>query len=258
MDGPEISEGDIELKVFLSELELLRKAIAVVDLDIYSGNGSTRLRIAKLSKQSPTSVTIEAEPSQQKHDMTQIVFGSLVKSFDSVSQGSIPEDTNYELLDILLKLARPVGDKISDAVVTIGAKSFELTRSFARTIEEALERSESCVGSIEGALEAINLHGHTNRFTIYPNVGPDKVVCEFPETLHNAAVSGVDRTVVVSGILHYRPRGPFPYRVTVQDIVINPDDTDLPSFEDVRGLAAGIDPDIPSEDKIRKVRDAWS
>jgi len=257
MEGPEISQDGIDLTVFVQDLDYLRKAIHCVDRQVYSGDGSTRILVSKLSRKNPTQVTLALQPAEAKNDRTQMVVGVLTTTMDNVANGSIPDDVNYELLDLLNGLVRPIGKSISTTNIVVNDDHFDITREFGRHIEEALENAESCLGSIEGSLDAINLHGNTNKFTIYPSVGPQKVICDFPPELHDIAISSIEKNVVVTGTLYYRPRDPFPFRVVVSAIDISPPDDELPTFDDLLGLAADTTDDTPSEVIIRRLRDGW-
>lgn len=142
--------------------------------------------------------------------------------------------------------------------VSHAIRQVEVKRECQKNVEQALESSESCFGSIDGRLEQINVHGKNKFFTIYPDIGPDKVKCVFPTDLHNVAVGGIERRVTVSGELKYRARAAFPHEIRVHSIDLEPSDDDLPTFNDMLGIIPDVEKDTPSEEIIRKIRDEWN
>lgn len=113
-------------------------------------------------------------------------------------------------------------------------------------------------GSISGMLELINIHASANTFRIYPIVGPKKVDCHFNKDKLDKAISGINHYVDVSGSLRRKSKDKFPYAMDVIEIEIYPDERELPSIFDLRGIAPNATGDIKSEDFVRRIRDeAW-
>ena len=106
-------------------------------------------------------------------------------------------------------------------------------------------------------LEQINIHDGANVFSIYPEIGPSRVQCHFGPSLFDKAISAVGERVSVSGTFKYKPEENFPYAVDVDDIDIYPREDELPTFDDLRGIAPDATGDILSEDFIAVRRDGW-
>jgi hypothetical protein len=62
-----------------------------------------------------------------------------------------------------------------------------------------------------------------------------RVRCYFPEELLPAVFDTFRKRVEVSSVIHYRKNG-TPVSIEVEQILGLPDDSELPSAEDVRGI----------------------
>lgn len=114
---------------------------------------------------------------------------------------------------------------------------------------------ELVLGSVNGVLEAINIH-NTLRFNVYPLVGPKKVVCSFPASMKSDVIAAIDRYVSVSGTLRYKHWSDFPHAMEAQSIDVFKEDRELPTLADLRGIAPEATGDLMSEDFIEAIRDA--
>lgn len=154
-------------------------------------------------------------------------------------------------------MARPVGKTVKYAALEFQGTTFELTPKVAERIDKALEVEEECDGTLDGMLEQINIHLGANTFHIYPQIGPKKVTCNFPNRLYDDAVSAVGRKVEVSGLLKYRSGAQFPHQIAVTGIDVFPNETELPDWDDLRGRAPQATGELSSEAFVRELRDGW-
>jgi hypothetical protein len=110
-------------------------------------------------------------------------------------------------------------------------------------------------GFVRGKLEAIDLHDSANVFKIYPQVGPSKIACHFPNALLDDAIRAVNHSVEVHGMLSYRANEPFPYAVEVARITdLERENEEPPAFEDLVGSAPDLTGGVPAEDWIAERR----
>ena len=116
--------------------------------------------------------------------------------------------------------------------------SFEPT--IASVIREDWRADYNDYGTIEGRLETIQETYGTLQFYIRDAMLRQRVRCYFPEKLLPEVFDKFRKRVEVSGIIHYRKNG-TPVSIEAEQIVGLPDDADLPTAEDVRGiLDAGV------------------
>lgn len=257
LEGLAEDGGHVRLPVFLAALENLHGALVSVETQINNGQRANVFQVVDLSHSSPARVVIEARPMKRYAAAPIPVVAPFIGYINAVSRGQIPDELNPELLEHLLHLANPVGKKLQSLSVIANDDTFDFSRDFASRVEIALTPQYECTGTVEGTLDAINVHEGVNAFWIYPRVGPKRIKCHFAEDQKETALSAVTRDVSVTGSLRYRKNIPFPYEIVVSDIDIYPVEADLPKFDDLRGLAPNATGNLSSEEFIRELRDGW-
>lgn len=111
--------------------------------------------------------------------------------------------------------------------------TFEPT--IASAIREDSRADYNDYGTIEGRLETIQESYGTLQFYIRDALLRQRVRCYFPEELLPDVFDKFRKRVEVSGIIHYRKNG-TPISIGAEHIVALPDDSELPTAEDVRGI----------------------
>lgn len=257
IEGTAANEGHVDLKVFLDELAAFRSALVRVDKSIHNEQAGTNFLISDLSHSSPATITLLPTARNRKRDLTDQVVGKFTEVMNSVATGIVPEDADYTLLECLRDITKPVGKALKSATVLVRDTGYDIDAEFLKNLAAALGRSETCLGSIEGTLEQIDLHSQKPHFTIFPLVGPTRVKCVFPERLHDDAINSLEKRVLVTGELKYRPKAHFPHEIAVDDLIVHPIDSELPSFDALLGIAPMTEDARPSEEIIGEIRDAW-
>ena len=111
-------------------------------------------------------------------------------------------------------------------------------------VDFILRGGATALGSVEGRLEAINVHG-TRTFTVWDRVTGADVRCTFPKDSSWTAriKSLVECRVLVVGTVHYLRDGQ-PYAITeLTDILDRTPDPSLPkaTFGSIPNLTGGVD-----------------
>ena len=174
-----------------------------------------------------------------------------------IDQGrSLPKRISTTLLTSIRDMSSLVGRSLSRVQINSDDKIINMNTAFSGHIVELLRTEETYPGAIRGMLESINIHLGVNVFRIYPDIGPQKVICHFPTELQSSAVLGVGKSVEVRGILRYKAASPYPYQINVEALKIFPPDDELPTFAQLLGVAPDATGKISSEMFIRQLRDA--
>ena len=257
IEGLPEDEGRVRLSAFMAQLQSFSATVARLDKDANAGKAATYFRIAALSYNSPVRVVLEPQPLGRSPYMGAAILDGLERVTSALEAGQDLSGLDADLLEDIRGLSGPVGKSIKSAALVFRNQRFELTSSVTKELDHALAVDEECAGSIEGALEQINVHLGANVFHIYPEVGPRKVTCRFPSKLHDDAVAAVGKRVEVFGVLHFRAGASFPHAVSVEELQPIPSDADLPDWEDLRGLARDATGDLSSEEFVRRLRDEW-
>lgn len=147
------------------------------------------------------------------------------------------------------KLSEKNGDEDCATVVEVSA-------GINRAIDTLPSPEVKAIGVVEGRLEYVDIHGSRNLFRIHPAIGPDKIICSFPSDKIEKARQAINRKTRVCGELTYPAGSNFPKSVKVETIELLPEDDELPSLKDLRGIAPDITGDLSSEEFVRMLRDA--
>jgi hypothetical protein len=119
--------------------------------------------------------------------------------------------------------------------VWVQKKPISLEPTIASVIREEWRADYNDYGTIEGRLESIQETYGTLQFFIRDALLRQRVRCYFPEDLLPAVFDTFRKRVEVSGVIHYRKNG-TPVSIEVEHILGLPDDSELPTAEDVRGI----------------------
>lgn len=257
LEGMERDQGHVRLDVFVEQLTKLQATLARTDKSLSGGRRSGYFAIVGLSHSSPATVELEARVNPKNKDVRTQIFSHVSELIEAVERDAIPATVDYPLLEDLRALAAPIGATLRTASLKLNGSTFVLTEHFAKRIDEHLAEQEQCFSTLEGMLEKLNVHRQANVFTIYSTVGPAHVTCHFPPPLVDKAISAVKRRVAVSGIAKYRKFDAYPHHVDVTQLEIYAPEDQLPTFNDLRGIAPDATGKQASEQFIREFRNGW-
>jgi hypothetical protein len=119
----------------------------------------------------------------------------------------------------------------------IRKKPISFEPAIASTIREDQRADYNDYGTIEGRLETIQESFGTLQLFIRDALLRQRVRCYFPENMLPAVFEQFRKRVEVSGIIHYRKNG-TPISIEAEHVIGLPDDSELPSAEEVRGILA--------------------
>lgn len=126
-------------------------------------------------------------------------------------------------------------------------------KKLKRTGSAAASGEIRAIGTLEGRLRRADAGG---RFRIEPSVG-ETAQCVFPAGKEREFRSALGRKVRATGELTYPAGSDFPRSIKVETVEILPEDDELPSLSDLRGIAPGITGDLSSEEFVRMLRDEY-
>lgn len=138
-----------------------------------------------------------------------------------------------EMADASMKKGKPVSLRL-----WIRKKPIEIEPAIAGTIRENWRADYNDYGTLEGRLETIQESYGTLQFQLRDAMLRHKVRCYFPEQLLPEVFDTFRKRVEVSGVIHYRKDG-TPISIVAERIDDLPDDADLPTAEEVRGILRG-------------------
>ncbi len=248
---------------FLSQLSSIREALLHLEKIAEPGAPHMQYRLVDLRHQSPATVVIEIVPHPKSKDLSAFVSNKFVEGIKAIKSGVIPDGYDYGILEVLKNIgprqlrgsAKMVPIKnFSEISITTDSEHVDIEQSLKSKIDTILGPDETSEGSIAGMLEVINIHSNANSFKIYPNIGPNKVDCVFKQDQLQNAIAGINRFVSVTGTLCYKRRDKFPYAINDAIIEVLPDESELPTIFDLKGIAPNATGNIISEDFVATLR----
>jgi hypothetical protein len=118
----------------------------------------------------------------------------------------------------------------------IERQPLDIRGTIAATIQEHWRSDYHDFGSVEGKLEAIQDSAGL-QLRVRDNLFNALVKCVLPDDMLKDAFASFRKRVEISGLVHYRANG-TPISISVERLAPLPDDDDLPSYHDVRGILA--------------------
>lgn len=234
-------EASLSVSSFTTSVDALRKA---------AGKFSCKdMRIVSLSTNSPVTLTVEdAVPEFPALHM----FFEGLESFKK--SGEIPAAWSRSKIDGVLDFLDPVGKSVGRfSLSSCNGREIEVDPQYKFNFKKKIESDFSSVGTVDGMLEAVNIHGKKNTATLYPTIGNDKIICEFDDRHLSSIKEMIGSYVEIRGEMMYRWRDKYPSGGRI-DSIEHINEEGLPSFSDLYGMAPNATGGVPAEDFIARVR----
>lgn len=260
MDGHEGHRGNVLAHAWISKVGALLSVLARMERQYLAvARRKTVFEVTNTQKRNPTIVSLKPVASAPAYDPIPALQWSL-EQLERVATGqAVDGRIDAETADMMATLAKPPTEDayrrfwingFADPVVF--DEKFGLN---ARTV--AAQRRATSVepdwfvgvsrGTVTGKLQAIDDEQGNRSFVLIPPVGPERVVCKFPEHMRDEMGKHVFKSVRVNGLLTYAAASPFPVKVDMTQIEgLGPANTHL---IDLEGLFVGLsrpEPDLAS------------
>lgn len=245
------------LEAFVAELQAIHGALVRLDRLMSGGRPTTRYNVVDLSMNSPACMALAPMAVDKKVDKREAVVGGFFDGLHSIRQGETPAEFDRPMLEKVREIASGVSKRRVKTELEFRAKKVEINRVFERRITNILGQTEVNFGSVDGRLEALNIHSENNVFVIFPAAGARKVTCYFQPDMKETVLGAIDKFVTVSGYLEYYWKDRHPFRVRVRNIDVHEFSGPWPKLDELRGVARDILPDMDSLDFVEQVRDGW-
>lgn len=233
VDGPRVSLHRL-ISTAESALTLLRE----VDVEITRRSGGALDWV--VSDLQSGSVHLEAKPELKDpslgSDAAFQVLAAVGEGLDLVEhEASRPPHFN----DTALKSARELTgalreEGIARVRVRTNGRAVEISQRLAANVDELIKGKVKSIGSVEGRLETVSLHG-SPYFNVYERLSGEGVRCYFSEEQLEKVKSALGERVRVSGVIWSRRTGEM-VSIQVREVEIFPDESDLPPADAIRGI----------------------
>lgn len=259
LEGSDGDNGHLRLNELIKQLELVASALKHTEQTV-TGREERLVyyRVIDLSHNSPVTCVLEAVPIKKeiKSEIATRVVSNFLRNLRQINtKGKVPSRVDTTALESYKELGALLNKNVSKVKISNSNLDINIDRNFHTRVEEIIGPDEVSKGSLTGSLEWINLHNQ-NTFNIYPEVGAKKVKCFFSRELKETVISAIDRYVRVYGDLRYKSRDSFPYALNVDDLEILPDESELPTLFDLRGIAPYATGNLSSQEFVESIRNA--
>ncbi len=205
----------------------------------------TDLDILNLTSNSPVTMSIEGEQYLSS------LYGGLYHFMDT---REMPDDWNRGKIDSVLDFITPVGKTIGTLDFSLeGEKELVINSRYKADFENKIEPDFFALGTIDGTIEAINIHGRKNTVALYPTIGSNKIVLEFDDQYLDTIKNLIGFYVEISGEMKYKWRDKYPHSGTIEKIEPIVEEN-LPTFSEMYGMAPNATSGLPAEDFIAGIR----
>ena len=261
MEGPGENGTRLEFSVFLEKLQhfntLLKECVK------RDGGEDIEFHVVNLRHSSPA--TVEFVPVERGEQVSESGFSCFEKTMRQIQEGNIG-DFSESAINSIKQITKPHPEKIGHTTIgmTIGDREVIVYSSMQNLVEydrffEGVDlEDETMIGTVDGKIEQVNIHGSTNTFRIYLAFpGTPYINCQFPKAMIKEVRDALGSFVSVSGECFYKRDKKFPYKIGVKKMEKFPDPEQLPSLMDLHGIAPDATGDKSSEQFVRDLRDEW-
>lgn len=253
--GSKVDNELVRLSEFLSELDAVNGVLNGIDRAISESKSSTLyFRIVNLGLTSPPFVEIEAVPKKALIDQSVAVVDRFFQGLEDIKRSKAPPQLDWQVIESYGSIGKSFERNVAKIVFANDDHRVELTKGLQRVTEKILGEEGAEYSSVSGILEYVNIHGGANKFYIYPITGAGRINCNFPTELLKEAIGAIGKRINVEGETKCRKEAPFPYAVKVQKLQVYPEESELPSLLDLRGMAPDATGSLSSEEFIAKIR----
>ena len=209
--------------------------------------------VSRLSMESPATIETVAEPFEGLDKSPEVLEACLAGLQEIDKEPVWPAFYSSSMLEHAKGISSLL-DSVESIWLHSDSMRADITRQVSVNADALLEGTEQALGSIEGYLEGLNLHGRSylNIYTFYSNRA---VRCYFDEDeLFEKIKPLLKKRVLAYGIIRTDRNG-IPQSLNIKRIEGLPEQKDLPQAGDLKVVGRGFTNGISAEQHIRRIRD---
>ena len=247
---------NITVRGFLAAIDNWLKILGDLDSAI-SGEpqGSLDWFVADLSKGSLV-VEVESRSRLEEKNVGPDVADALVTGLQEIEErGASPPYLSESGMLKMRQLVRLIGrEGASGFEVRHLDQSVEVSARASAAIDQLIRVQQHSIGSVEGRLETISIHGRRPKFIVYHALTRKAVTCKFePERWLERVKDALGHRVNALGEVHYNVKGE-PLRIELRELRTLRDEDELPSTSDLGGNEPDLTGEVTTEEYIRSIR----
>jgi hypothetical protein len=224
-------------------------------------NGTLNWYISRLHNNGTLLLEVLSKQRQMRQmaaarDVSNDVAASFLTGLDNLEHhGTSPPyltDVGMRRVKRMVSLIHKNGAKGFVASAPDG-QSVEVSEKASKTIDELLPVKTEAVGSVEGRLEAISIHG-SKKFVIYHSITKKAVNCHFDQQrIMDKVLQTLGGRIVVVGEVFSNAKGE-PVKVAVSDFELVEGTGRLPTVAELTGSDPDFTGGLSTEEYVRSIR----
>jgi hypothetical protein len=251
-EGEQGHSGNVLATTFIAKFHRLLKVMHRLER-LHSGVRSrqTEYEIVEAKKFNPTVLALKPVPKVKNYNPME-AFDWSIDQFEAVSRDqTIDARVDVATLIEIADIATPPKDAAYSRLwVRSGAVTVHFDEGLSMRARQAANRLQAIEattvwyegvtqGEIVGDLRAVLDEEGEQEFVIHPAVGPERIVCRFPDEKRDEMRNFLFKVVTVKGKLHYKKDSPHPVLVEMEGIFEKP--AKVETLYDLRGLFRGME-----------------
>jgi len=232
-------DGQVTLRRLGEALDAWSDLLREVANDVAGATGRDAVRFI-VTEANAGSFDLTAPPQPAKRDVPAAVMPRIAKTITRGLRSLEHRATRPKhFSDTALLKIRDLGKLTSPETPVVkvgnGAAPIPLSSRLIANVEAVLAPEVTSIGTIEGKLEGLIIHGKT-RFLVFDPLTGRQVTCYFSDRIsYSEVLKAFGKRVAVTGMIRSRRSGE---RVDIQatQFYVMPPDEELPTTADVRGI----------------------
>jgi len=227
--------GDIAPDDFVSAVRNFFGYVREI-VESQEGDG-TKIEWAVKVKEGSSLIGLEPATSAPMSRLA-MIYNKVNYGFEAMARGDVRGAGLSEKALGHLKSLSEIGGRSPNSPnmrVWVRREPQSVTSGIAKVIKESWQSDYHDYGTIEGRLEAIQDASGSLKIGIKDYLYPKAITCVVPEEMIETVFANFRKRVELTGRIHYRRDG-TPISIEAGEIDTLPEDADLPSAADVRGI----------------------
>ncbi len=197
----------------------------IVKWTVFVREGSGLIGVQPLS--APPPAIIDAIYTKAEFGIQQLERGFIEES--TLSEPALKH------LRVISGATEPHKDRVTPIRVWVRRKPVDLSPEIARVIEDDWRVGYRDYGAVEGRLEMIQDNDGRLQLRVKDAALRQSIICNVSDDMLEEIFAKFRRRVELTGMIHYRRNG-TPVTIDVTHIEALPEDNELPSANEVRGI----------------------
>ncbi len=220
--------------------------------------GTVYWQIENLSKDSPAVITFQGQSRLAQKDYVLEIEDECIEGVKRINDiGERSRNYSDAALNRVFRLARlhtirNTRDRVDEITIGSNGKKVEVSKMTIERIDELRSARYYSQGSVVGNLDSITIH-HGNEFRVWEEMLGRPVTCRFTKESLEGVLQVLGKRVLVFGQLQANGQG-LPTSIIVEGIEPYPDDSELPTIENMSGLIDNLTGGLSLAEYIEEIR----